>query len=158
MRSFGGDRCSAHLLDDMQSHIDARRNSRRGDDAIVHETELTLDRNVSLARVADFLQKIQRSPMSGCPPAIKQPGFSKQQRTRTNACHFLGCCCRRAYPIERFPIPQESAGAVAAGDDQEIDRRCCLEAVARRQLQIASGRDGLPVSRHRKDSKGGARA
>src|SRR5207302_9117427 len=120
-------------------------------------TVVVLDRNVSLARIAEFLLKIQRAPLSGCPTAIKQSGLSKQQRTRTNARPFLRFRGRRAYPIERSRIPQESAGAVAAGDDQEIDRRCCLEAVARRQLQIASGRDGLPVSRHRKDSKGGAR-
>ena len=75
--------------------------------------------------------------MCGCTPAIEQPGLSKQQRTRINAGHFPSCRCRRAYPIERFRIAQKSAGAVAARNDQQVDGRRCVEAVARRQLQIA---------------------
>ena len=95
--------------------------------------------------------------MSGCALAIEQPGLSKQQRTRTNAGHLPGCRCRRAYPIERFPIAQESAGAIAAGNDQDVDRRCCLEAVPRRQLQIACGRNRLALLRDRKDPERGVR-
>ena len=95
--------------------------------------------------------------MSRCTPAIEQPGLSKQQRTRTNAGHFPGRRCRRAYPIERFVIAQESAGAVAAGNDQEVDRRRRLEVLTRRQLQIAGGSNGLVLPCNCKDSERGSR-
>src|ERR1051325_4768128 len=85
--------------------------------------------------------------MCGCAPAIEQPGLSKQQRARTNACHFLGCLCRRAYPIERFRIAQESAGAVAARNDEEVDGRRCVEAVASTSANYQPDRTHLGLAK-----------
>src|SRR5437764_11151862 len=83
MRRFGRDRRSTHLINNVQRHINVGRNSCRCDRTIVHETEVALDENGGPSRVADFLQKIQRSPMSCGPSAIEQPRLSEQKLRST---------------------------------------------------------------------------
>src|SRR6185503_5544067 len=54
------------------------------------------------------------------------------------------------------PVLEQGAGAEAAGDDQQVDRRRVGEAVAGQDDEAADGGDGSLLGRHGEDAEGRA--
>jgi len=134
-------------LDDVEGHVDARRHSGRGDDAVVHHPQVALD----LDPVTQRLEEIEGAPMRGRTAAVEQTGAREEQRARAHRRDLPGPGGHAADPGQRGLIVEQGAGPEASGHDEEVDARRLGEAEVRQDAEPARGHDGSRRLGHGED-------